>query len=192
MVAQKQEPRYTVAEYFALAESNPDVKYAYIDGQVYMMSGGTMDHWLIAFNIGTALKGRLRAGTCRFYGSDVRVQISPTRYVYPDMSVTCDPVERGRLHTVKAPHVIFEVLSPSTQDVDRTQKMRYYRACPTIQEYVLIDPYRIYVEVYRRAEAFWQLTSYEAGETIVLASLALSIPIEEFYDAIELAPEEAE
>ena len=190
MAADPKPRHYTVEEYLELDDNAADAKYEYIDGQIYLMSGGTMDHWRISFNIGTALDSRLRRDTCQFYGSDVRVQVSATRYLYPDMSVTCNPTERGRLHTVKSPLVIFEVLSPSNEKSDRVQKARYYRACPTIQEYVLVDAQRMYVEVDRRAEVFWQLFSYEKGAVITLASLEIAIPIEEFYRQIELEPEE--
>jgi Uma2 family endonuclease len=190
MVAQQKEPHYTVEEYFALEDDNPDVKHEYIDGHVYMMSGGSTDHWRIAFNVATALDRRLNLASCRVYGSDVRVKISHTRYVYPDVTVTCDPTEHGKVLVIKAPRVIFEVLSPGTEKIDRMRKMRYYRACPSIQEYVLIDPNRMYVEVYRRAQEFWQLFSFEASDNIVLTSIDVTIPIEEFYHLIELEPED--
>lgn len=192
MVAQNQEPRYTVEAYFALDDGSPDVKYEYIDGRVYMMSGGSTDHWRIAFNIAMALDSRLNHDACRVYGSDVRVKISPTRYFYPDVTITCDPAEHGKVLVIKSPRVIFEVLSPITEKIDRLRKMRYYRACPTIEEYVLIDPNRMYVEVHRRAQAFWQLLSFESGDNIILTSISVAIPIEEFYRLIELAPEDAE
>jgi Uma2 family endonuclease len=190
MAAQQQSGSYTVEEYFALGDSNPNVKYAYLDGHIYMMSGGTKPHSRIAFNISAALDARLGDSDCQFYNSDMRVQLSLTRYVYPDVTVTCDPSERDVLTIIKSPRVVFEVLSPSTEKIDRNQKMSYYRACPTIMEYVLILPTRMYVEVYRRDAKFWQFFSYAAGEIIELASLDLTIPIEEFYRRIELAPED--
>jgi Uma2 family endonuclease len=191
MATQRHSQRSTVEEYFALDDSS-DAKYEYVDGHVYMMSGGTKSHSRVAFNIGAALDKRLRSGDCRFYNSDVRVQISPTRYFYPDVSVTCDPTERDVLNIITSPIVIFEVLSPSTTKIDRTVKLRYYRACPTLQEYVLIHPDRMYVEIQRRREAFWQLLWFEAGDVVSLVSLGIDIPIEEFYDLIELPPDEDE
>ena len=41
----------SVQEYFALEERNPETRYEYIDGYVYMMAGGTVNHDTIKSNM---------------------------------------------------------------------------------------------------------------------------------------------
>ena len=44
-------PTMSVEEYFQLEENNPDTRYEYLDGYVYMMSGGSANHATISGNI---------------------------------------------------------------------------------------------------------------------------------------------
>ena len=114
----------TVEEYFHLEETDTENRYEYIDGHVYMMAGGTFDHSTISGNIYSLLRGLLRGKPCRVYNSDIKVQISQKRYFHPDITVTCDPRDRGTGDLLQSPRVIFEVLSPSTEISDRTWKLR--------------------------------------------------------------------
>ncbi len=52
----------TVEEYFELCRSNPDVRYEYIDGQVTMLAGGSLNHARIASNINRILGNLLHDG----------------------------------------------------------------------------------------------------------------------------------
>ena len=82
---------------------------------------------------------------------------------YPDLSVVCgDPVFLSEKRTVLLnPVLIVEVLSPSTESYDRGQKFKFYRALPSLQEYVLVAQDRVNVEVFRKnEEGHWVL--YEA------------------------------
>jgi Uma2 family endonuclease len=102
-------------------------------------------------------------------GSDVRVQISEDNtYYFPDVTVSCDVADRRRGNTlIQSARVVGEVLSPSTEQFDRTDKMKKYQAWPTIQEIVLINQFAQHVEVFRRNKhdsASWSCTVYGPGE----------------------------
>ena len=190
MATQSKFPQMTVEEYFKLDESSLETKYEFVDGKVYMLAGGTADHSAINGNILTALKNALRGSQCRVHGSDLKVRLSEKRFVYPDISVSCDPRDRGKITVMEYPILIVETLSPSTETYNRTRKFSYYRACKSIQEYVLVDTQTQAVEVYRRdQEPFWKFSAFEAGDFVELASLGIRIPIAAIYEDVEL-PEE--
>jgi Uma2 family endonuclease len=42
--------RMSVQEYFELERSSPDRRYEYIDGEVYLMAGGTFNHSTVSIN----------------------------------------------------------------------------------------------------------------------------------------------
>lgn len=185
MMAADPTPRLlSVAEYLQLDDANPDTKYEYYDGFVRMMSGGTLDHAEIAANLITALKNALRGRNCRVFTSDARVQVSVTQYVYPDVSVSCAAEDRGKITTVRSPCLVFEVLSPSNAAFDRGPKADFYRDCPSIEEYVLVDAERPLIEVYRRAELFWQLRVAKTGDILDLASIGVQISLADVYGDI--------
>ena len=185
MVAQPSRSPMSVQDYLTLDRNSAEVRYEFIDGYAYMLAGGTADHSTIKQNIAYLIRNQLRGGTCRVYDSDMKVRVSETRYLYPDVSVTCDPQDRGQVDIVQSPRLIIEVLSPSTEAKDRGKKFGYYRACPTIEEYVLVDTQRQSIEVYRREQApFWRLSPFGPGDQVVLESLGVSFPLAGVYEDV--------
>jgi Uma2 family endonuclease len=158
---------------------------------VRMMAGGTLDHATISANIISILRGLLRGGPCRVFTSDARVRLSETRFVYPDVSVSCNGQDRGQTDIVQYPRLVVEVLSPSTEGYDRGRKFGYYRECSTVQEYVLIDAQRPLVELYRRERnMLWMLRAFGQGEDVELASLGLRFSVTDVYEDVTFPPEE--
>jgi Uma2 family endonuclease len=190
MVAQPNRSLKSVEDYLALDRSSFETRYEFIDGHVYMLAGGTLDHSTIKINITSLLRSLIHGGPCRVYDSDARVRLSQKRYVYPDVSVSCDSRDRGTIDTVQYPCLIIEVLSTSTEAYDRGKKFSYYRACPTIEEYVLVDTQQQSVEVYRREQDFWKLYPFGPGDQVVLASLGVRFPIAAIYEDVTLPEEE--
>lgn len=183
MVAQRQLRYMTVDEWRELERANPDAKYEYIDGQVYLMSGGSLAHSRIGSNTVRALEDTLGSEPCFVYNSDASVSLSQTRYTYPDASVSCDPRDQPTTEQmqVQAPRVVVEVLSDSTEGKDRIWKANFYRACPTIQEYVLIATKYQAVEVQRRAGDEWTLHLFGPGDEVELVSIGVRFPLAVLY-----------
>jgi Uma2 family endonuclease len=183
-------PVLTVKQYLAMERNGLD-KHEYIDGHVYAMAGGTRRHAAISANVIAALASRLAGGPCQVYTSDVRIQLTPARYVYPDASVSCDARDRlgdddededDRIHY---PRVVVEVLSPSTEPFDRHEKFALYRDRETLQDYVLVATREMEVEVYHRGhDDSWGRTVYGPGDTVSLESIGAGIPIAAFYMGI--------
>src|SRR5579863_839969 len=179
-----------VEEYLELDSNSLDGRYEYIDGYVYMLAGVTANHSIIGRNLITALNRLQQSNSCVVYTSDMRVRLSRKRYVYPDVTISCDPRDLGEVSTLEHPRLVFEVLSSSTEAYDRGRKFSYYRACPTIQEYVLIDTQRQAVEVFRReTENLWTLHAFGPGDTVELASINISFPIAALYKNVALPDE---
>lgn len=175
-------------------EDQQDLKYAYVNGEVFAMTGGTIPHNLIALNLASALKAQLRGKDCLVVMADVKVQVSQRGpYHYPDVMVSCDPRDKTAVKLIQHPCLIVEVLSPSTADYDRGDKFTHYRQIPTLQEYVLIDAEQISIDRYRRLSArHWDLQTYIAGETLDLHSVDWQVPLDLIYEDVQLTTEEAE
>lgn len=190
------EPRFTPMspQDYLDWEDQQDLKYAYVNGEVFAMTGGTIPHNLIAGNLFALLKPHVRGRDCRVFIADVKVQVSPRGpYHYPDIMVSCDPRDKTAVKLIQHPCLIVEVLSPSTADYDRGDKFTHYRQIPTLQEYVLIDAEQISIDRYRRLSArHWDLQTYIAGETLDLHSVDWQVPLDLIYEDVELTSEEAE
>jgi len=116
-----------VEDYLRLDQGNSSMRYEYLDGELHMMAGGSPDHALIAANLIIALGSALADTPCVAYDSDAHVQLSELRYVHPDVTVTCDErdIEADIETPIKYPRLIIEVLSPSTELLDRSKKLEY-------------------------------------------------------------------
>ncbi len=190
-MALQHNPSMSVEEYLQLDRSSIETRYEYIDGYVTMLAGGTLDHATIGANIISILRRSLRGTSCRVFTSDARVRLSRTRFVYPDVSVSCDEQDRGQSDNVQSSRLVVEVLSPSTEGYDRGRKFGFYRECPTIQEYLLIDAQRPMLEVYRREKNdFWLLRAYRLDEEVELINLGVYFPVSAVYEDVIFPPQD--
>jgi len=182
-MAQHEYPTIDIEDYLTLDQNSQKARYEYLEGELKMLAGGNPDHSIITTNLTGILYGLLKGSSCIVYNSDMQFQLSESRYVYPDLTVTCDPrdeePEDKRIHY---PRVIIEVLSPSTETTDRGKKLLYYQAHPTIQDHMLIDSLNILVEIYHREKGRWTFSTHELGEQIQLESLGIQFSV---YDAYE-------
>ena len=183
-MALERTPTMSVEEYFALEENNPDARYEYLDGYVYMMSGGSANHAMISGNIYAILKGLLRGSPCRVYNSDMKVRVSAQCYFLPDVTVTCDPRDRGTVDFIQSPHLVVEVPSSSTEARDRGRKLQCYLACPSIEQYLLVDTRAMRIETYRKEQKKWLYDAFEADEEIELATLGIRFRVADAYEDV--------
>ncbi len=183
-------PQTTPEEYFAWEEKQLE-KHELINGQVYAMSSGSVNHSRIAIRFATMLDTHLDASSCITGNSDLRINIVGTNnYIYPDVSVTCDDRDKTTAQYITYPSLIVEVLSPSTESYDRSGKFRLYRKNLNLQDYLLVSSTSIEMDLYHKNDAGeWLIINYQEGDTVELKSINLSFPIEQVYRGLELKPE---
>ncbi len=184
-------PKLTPEEYFDWEEQQ-QIRHEYIDGEVYAMTGGTLNHSEIASNLNFLLKSHLRKGGCRVFNSDARVNIHNSNdYVYPDASVSCDERDRSATKFLSHPCLIIEVLSASTEAYDRGDKFGLYRRSPSLQDYLLVSTNKIAIDIYHKNDqGRWEIISYAAGDLVELDCINLTLPIEEVFENIVFGNEQ--
>lgn len=179
----------TPEEYLAW-ESEQETRHEYIEGEVVAMTGGSIPHNDIAINLLMALRPHVRAKKCRINMADVKVQVTPTVYFYPDLVVSCHERDRNAMRMIEYPKLIVEVLSPGTEGGDRGRKFNFYQTLETLREYVLIGSDQISVECFRRGEGkLWLYTPYGAGDRLTLESIEWSGAIEQIYEDVQIVKE---
>lgn len=186
-VATKQS--YTPAEYLEL-EEKAEYKSEYINGQIFPMTGGSINHNRISGNLYIALSLALKHQNYEPFIGDVRLWIPDKQiYTYPDvMVIEGNPTYyNNRTDTITNALIIAEVLSKSTQGYDRQAKFEDYRTIASFQEYILIDQNRMYIEQYAKTGAKrWELQVYNAeDEAISLSSVPLQISLKELYKKVD-------
>lgn len=186
----EKEKLYTLAEYFALSERSEE-KLEYHEGKIITMSGGTPNHSEIAARITAMLIFMIdgKNKPYRVYNSDLRIQIpNYGKFVYPDATVISQQPEfyKNRRDTIVNPLLVVEVLSPSTEKHDRTDKFMAYRTIPSLREYVLVDQDQPRVTTFFRNDAqHWEDADVTGmKETVRLQSIDCDIPLSRIYKNI--------
>lgn len=165
-------------EEFLTWEQGQEARWEFVNGEVFAMTGGTAGHERVARALTRLIERSLPSG-CEVFAANmmVRAREEPEDSGrYPDVVVTCEQPDDDALYLTE-PLLIAEVLSPSTQGVDRGSKFTYYRLIPTLREYLLVDGRRQAVEVYRRRGAEWHMRAYRGSETVDIETLGMSFTI---------------
>lgn len=178
----------SVDDYFQQEETSP-IRHEYLGGQIFAMAGASEEHNRIAANLCTYLITHLRGSGCKTFISDMKVKIQVAQgtgdiFYYPDVMVTCDEQDREKFYKTH-PCLVVEVLSPSTETIDRREKRLNYQSLASLQEYVLVSQDQMEVEVYRRkGSGNWELERLGANDSLQLNSVGLTLTVAEVYDEV--------
>jgi Uma2 family endonuclease len=183
-VVQPVRQRFAFADYVRL-ETDSTVRHEFLDGVVWAMAGGSADHAAIAVNVAAALQTQLAGKRCRVFSSDLRIRVKATGLsTYPDVSVVRDRLELdpddATGHTVINPTVLVEVLSPSTEDYDRGEKLDHLKQIASVAAIVLVAHGARQIEVWREDGERWVSTSATAG-TIDIPAIGCALDVEAVY-----------
>ncbi len=190
MTGMRQSQRhYSLDEYFLNEEMSP-VKLEYFDGEIFVMSGGSLNHETISLNVATAFRIATRGLSCRAFGNGMRVRTPSGLYTYPDAAIACGNPDIARIQgtdTLGNPAVLVEVLSESTRDYDRGQKFDLYRAIVTLRDYVLIEQSRMEIEHRYLSDGAEWLSRTVTGpdEAVRLTGVDVELPLALVYEQVE-------
>ena len=181
----------TFEQYLAL-EDEAEYKSEFEKGKVIEMSGGTYRHSRIAANIINAMQNALKNknSTCQVTDSNLKVYVEALdSSVYPDLMVLCESPQfwKERTDIITNPLVIVEVLSKSTENYDRGQKFRKYRALPSFKEYILVSQNETEVEAWSlRKDGAWEIKTYASiKDQMNIPALDISITLDDIYYQID-------
>lgn len=174
--------RITIEDYLS-GELISEIKHEYIDGEVYAMTGASLNHNRISVNLLSAFREHLKGSGCEPFSQDMKLKLE-NEYRYPDLMVVCDNNFQDNNYSTETPVLIVEVLSKSTRKVDTTEKLRSYLKITTLKEYVLIEQDIAVVEIMRK-ENHWQSERFYPGDNITFNSINLTLPVSDIYDRVE-------
>lgn len=173
-------------------ESQQPTKYELIDNRIYPLTGASRSHNFISVKLATALDRRLSGRGCEVYTSAMRMQVHDAgTYTYPDVVVACaEPRLRQYVtqDTLLNPTLLFEILSPSTELIDRNQKYKQYLQIPSLTGYFLVAQTKPLIQSYLRIGEDWMYRAASGLEaTLVIKALDCEIPLSEIYQQMRKA-----
>ena len=188
----------TEEEYLALERASEE-RHEFIDGYIFEMAGESWAHGEIIANLGGILVPQLRGTPCRGRSGNSKIRTGPRpqfirsqkgMYSYPDFFVICG---EAQFHdefqdVITNPAVIFEVLSPSTENYDRGEKfLRYQNWSPTLKDYVLISQTSPTVEHFSRQkdDSWTYRVHHELDASFTIKSIKCTVKLSELYDRVK-------
>ncbi len=163
-------------------------RYEFDGFQPVAMTGGSNNYSATCQNIWFALRTRLRGTGCEVLGPDAGLATVGDAVRYPDALVTCAKVP-GTARLVPGAVVVFEVVSPTSGRTDRIDKLREYRAVPSIRRYVILEHLSAGLTSFSRNDgtANWTAIALTEDETLDLPELGIAVPVQEFYEGVDLS-----
>lgn len=186
------EPKVRMDEDSYLAfDRKAERKHEMWDGEVYAMPGASFAHNVIVANLIRHLANALDDSRCEPLPSGMRLRVPPAeRYVYPDVTIVCDPLVEGESDILINPITIFEVLSASSAGFDRGDKFAGYRTIPGLEHVVFVSQDQQIVECYtRQDDDSWLLRDSREGGALTLRCLPAPLAMNLIYEDVELTPE---
>ena len=181
-VATNTEP-LTFEAYLELEEQQT-VRHEFVDGFMFAMAGATKFHNLIASNIHAKARIAARAkANCAAYMENVKLRTPNGIGYYPDVVVSCDDDIKELV--IHKPCLIVEVLSSSTEDIDRGEKWLNYQKALSLKMYVLVRQDKKFLEIYKRnPDDTWQYSTLEEDGIIEFSCLDFVLTLEEIYEDV--------
>jgi Uma2 family endonuclease len=195
-------PFFTVDQYLAIERASPD-RNEYLDGVIYAMAGESTQHGIISVNLASILHAQLKGTPCFALSKDSKVRSGPETakrnvsrgmFSYPDIVVVCgEPIfHDDKRDVILNPRVIVEVLSPSTEEFDHTEKCERYQTWnPTLTDYVMVSQSQPLIETFtRQDDDSWSPNRYSGLSAVVpLTSIKCELALTDVYDRITFARE---
>ena len=185
---------YTPEDYL-IFEREAETRHEFLDGEIYQMAGESLLHSRICVNLSGEVRHQLKGKSCEALSPNMKVRAaSASLFAYPDLTIVCgEPVfHDAKKDVLTNPQVIFEVLSPSTADYDRTVKFQKYRmGNETLTDYILVSQDKPFVEHFvKQTDNNWIYRSYgDIADVSRIETIECELSLREIYDRIEFEPQ---
>ncbi len=181
---------YTPESYLEF-EREADSRHEFLDGEIYAMAGESLSHSRVCMNLAREAGNALKGKSCEALSPNMKVRTSTASlFSYPDLTIVCgEPLFPDQKKDVLVnPQVIFEVLSPSTAEYDRTTKFQKYRmGKKNLTDYILVSQDKSFVEHFKKqTDNSWLYTSYsELDDVLTIETVECELILREIYDRVK-------
>ncbi|TAF74644.1 MAG: Uma2 family endonuclease [Bacteroidetes bacterium] len=196
-IVESKQKKTTLDQYFE-QEISADFKNEFVNGGIVAMAGVSVKHVRLTVNLMVqyAIELDRKNKNCDLYSSDQLLFVEECASIYyPDMMMVCGKPafyqhkKTGRT-AILNPTVIVEIISNSTQYLDRITKWDCYKTIPSLKEYILINQYEFGIEKYeRKGKKEWLMTEFNQKEDKISIT-EIEISVSDIYKNTENLPVE--
>ncbi|RYX85617.1 ribonuclease HI [bacterium] len=149
-------------------------------------------HARLVVRLNALLEAALKAKEHTALGNTFPVQVEATgQKLLPDSVVhSGQPCLAQDGFSLLNPSVLFEVLSPESENFDRGEKFESYGQIDTLNDYVLISQDTVRVTHFSRQSAGWeQRTLSELDDNVALSHIEIELSLRSLYEGIDVSPQ---
>jgi len=189
----KSETVFTPEDYLKF-ERESSSRHEFLDGEIFSMAGESLSHSRVCMNLARETGNKLKGKSCEALSPNMKVRTSTASlFAYPDLTIVCgEPQFHDKKKDVLTnPKVIFEVLSPSTAEYDRSKKfIRFRMGNETLTDYILVSQEYCFIEhFHKQADGNWIYQSLsEISDNLRIEAIDCELSVSEIYDRVELKP----
>jgi Uma2 family endonuclease len=159
-------------------------RHEFVDGQMFLMVGGTTTHNRIAGLLYAKMLEASDQTECEVFIENVKLRCPDGVFYYPDVMLVCQLADDHPYYRTQ-PCLIAEVLSDSTALIDREEKWQRYRTIPNLQMYVLLAQDAARAETFsRNPDGTWTYAVFENDDVLQLPCVQLSLPVSSLYRGV--------
>lgn len=149
------------------------------------MAGGTANHNRIISRLNRLIFDAAEASDCELFITDMVLQTHTGKGYYPDLFLTCEHND-GKARYKRSACFIVEVLSESTEAIDRGEKLQNYTAIPSLKAYVLVSQDKPLIEIFeRQSDNAWRYTSVGEGGSFELPCLDITLEVAQVFQGVK-------
>jgi len=179
--------RAMTIEAFLAWQKHQSTRYELVGGQPVAMTGARIRHDRVTGNALTEIKRQLRAGgsPCDAFTADIGIRTPGGNIRRPDASVLCPPFDEDAMF-LDRPRLVVQVLSDSTERLDRLVKLGEYQGIDALDTIIMIDPARIEVGFWvRNADRSWHVEIVTDPKALLaMPGLGLCIGLASLYERV--------
>jgi Uma2 family endonuclease len=174
---------FTYEDYCNLPE---DKRYEIIEGKIHMVPAPVPFHQRVSRRISLTIESFVSKNNLgEIFYSPIDVVLSETNVIQPDIVfISKDKLSIiGEKYIEGAPDLVIEILSPSTEQKDRTMKLKLYNTFG-VKEYWIASPQGRTIEKYTLQELTLQLTDIYTIQQILTSELlpGLKLNIKDIFE----------
>jgi Uma2 family endonuclease len=179
---------FTVDEFLRFEEEKPG-RYEYVAGRIFEMTPELVRHQMIVTNVAAAFQTQLRGTPCWSFASNMKLRLKAgeDEIVYlPDVMIACGPFTEEALDAswLKDPCVLVEVISASTESIDRREKALNYRHIASLEEYLVITQRSMEVTLFRRTDNWRPLVLTTPEDVFESRAVEVHVTLANIYEGV--------
>ena len=190
-------PHRVSADEYLVIDNVAERGSEFINGVIIAREATTENHVRITVNLLCESVRQIGERDYFPFFSQMRVRVG-SDYHYPDAGIVCGETQcDAGSHTLTNPTVLVEVLSDTTEHVDRGVKLKHYLRLPSLRTYLLVAQDTPIVEQYERTDTGeWRFRLVEGVDaTVELPAVACRLALADIYRRVtfpESIPEPVE